>query len=686
MKFNFWLALVWIILITVASCARRGTPTGGPKDTIPPKLVRMYPELETVNFDDEEIELEFDEYVEARDLKRELIITPPIEDYSFYISRRTLHLEIEEELRDSTTYTFNFREAVKDASEKNPAQDLVVAFSTGPTIDSFQLEGNIRQLLTQQPVEDAVVSLYDVNDTLDVFTGAPMYLAKTDEEGNYTIRYIREGLYNVYAFVDENSNLTVDSNNEPYGFKTDSIYLGSDVNRTLITDSTGQAQSAVQATKSVDLLIQRQDIRPIQLQSARPNGKYYEIKFNKSLDDYTIRINDELSNRTLRFLEDSVQSNLADTSVTLFSNFQEQNKVIRIYNTLRQDSLGIQISATDSAQQVLPDTVLYIKYPETRRSIADFTSQFTTDGNEFTDTIQGTFTFSKPVARISTDSILLSYDTLFYVPIDFGQTLNWSNNFDRAELYVPISQSQIVDSVIYYSKLNDSLDIQYRIRLQERYLDSLQSDVTIEKSTEWLREFIRQKGTPSDNKILDSLNRIESEDAKNRFLSSYTDTVQINREFPLRTYLREDIISSLQSFNFYASPGSFMSVENDSSEQVIQKFSFKQAEDYGAIRGSVITEYSNYIIQLLDQQYKVIREVKNSSDFAFNMVSPGKYRIRVLIDENNNGEWEAGSILNQQEPESVYFYTEEELIDLRANWERSDLTITIGELSTLSSE
>jgi uncharacterized protein (DUF2141 family) len=535
-------------------------------------------------------------------------------------------------------------------------------------------------------VEDAVVSLYDVNDTLDAFTGPPMYLAKTDEEGNYRIRYIREGLYDVYAFVDENGNLTVDSNNEPYGFKADPIYLGSDINRTLNTNSTKLADSVVQTTKTINLLIQRQDIRPIQLQSARPNGKYYEIKFNKSLDDYTLRVNGELSSSTQKFLEDSVRFNLTDTSVALFSNFQDQNKVVRIYNTLKQDSLGVQISAIDSAQQVLSDTVLYIKYPETRRSTADFTSQFSTEGSEFTDTIQGTFTFSKPIARISTDSILLSYDTLFYVPINFDQSLTWNNNFDKAELSVPISQSQIVDSIIYYSQLNDSLNTQYRIRLQERYLDSLQSDVTIEKSTEWLQQFIRQKGTPSDNIVLDSLNRIESEDDKNRYLSSYTDTVQVNREFPVRTYEREEIINSFRSFNFYTAPGSFMSIENDSSEQVIQQFSFKQAEDYGAIRGALVTDYPSYTIQLLDQQYNVVREVKNSSRFSFDMVPPGKYRIRVLIDEDNDGVWEAGSILNQQEPEPVYFYTEEELIDLRANWERSDLTITIGELSTLSSE
>lgn len=686
MKHSLWLALFWIVLFVAGSCARQGTPTGGPKDTIPPQQVRMYPELETVNFDEDEIELEFNEYVEARELKRELIITPPIEDYKFYISRRTLYLEIEEELRDSTTYTFNFREAIKDISEKNPAQNLVVAFSTGPTIDSFQVSGTVRNLLTQQPVEDAVVSLYDVNDTLNAFTGPPMYLAKTDEEGDYTIRYIREGLYQVYAFIDENSNLKVDSNNEPFGFKSDPIYLGSDVNRTLAVDSVRQIDTISLKNKSVDLVIQRQDIRPITLQSARANGKYFEIKFNKSLNDYSLQPIGDISSDTRQFLEDSVEFNLADSSVVLFSNFQDQQKVIRIYNTLRQDSLAVQLSATDSAQQALSDTVLYLKFAETRRQPVDFTTQFTTEGSEITDTITGTFIFSKPIARVNTDSILLSYDTLFYIPINYEQSLNWNDTWDNIDLTIPISQRELIDSVIYYSEINDSLNNEYRITLQQLYLDSLRSDVSLEKRLNWLRQFVQEKGDANAQQLLDSLSQVESEDVKNNLISSFIDTVQITREFPVRRYDREEVASSLLSFNFYVAPGSFMSIENDSSDQVIQKFSFKQAEDYGAIRGTVTTEYPSYTIQLLNQQYEVIREEKNASRFAFEMVPPGKYQIRVLIDEDNDGTWEAGSVLNNEEPEPVYFYTDEEIIDLRANWERSDLNLIIGELSTLSSE
>ncbi|MEM6842576.1 MAG: Ig-like domain-containing domain [Bacteroidota bacterium] len=686
MKQYSWLLTFWVLLILSGSCARRGSPTGGPKDSIPPKLVNMYPGLETVNFDDNEIELEFDEFIEARDLKRELIITPPIEEFSFYVARRTLVLEIEEELRDSTTYTFNFREAVKDASEKNPAEDLIVAFSTGEEIDSLLVNGSVRDLLSQQPVEDAVVALYDVNDTLDAFTGPPMYLAKTDEEGNYIIRYIRQGLYKVYAYVDENSNLKIDPNTDPFGFKVDSIYLGVDESQQFQMDSLVDSVTTP-INKTIDLVIQRQDIRPIQLQSARANGKYFEMKFNKSLKDYKLIVTGDINSATQNFISDSVAFNLTDTTLMLFSNFQDQQKVIRLYNTLRQDSLELNLSVSDSAQQFLPDTTLYIKFTETRRKLADFTSQFITIENEITDSISGTFTFSKPIARVSTDSILLSYDTLFYIPIDYEQALQWNSRFDEVDISIPVSQSGIVDSVIFYSKVNDSSIYQDRIRQQTLYLDSLRTPVdSIKRRLNWLQEFSSVKRSSEDRVLVDSIQSIEDETIQLSLLNDYVDTAQINREFIPRVYEREEIVNDLRSFNFYVSSGSFMSVENDSSEQVIQKFSFKNPEDYGTISGTVVSEYPSYTVQLLDQKFAVVREVQNASEFSFELLAPGKYQIRILVDIDEDGSWEAGSILIDQEPEPVFFYTEEELIDLRANWERSELVITVGELSTLSSE
>ena len=54
--------LHWFIyIIFLFSCARQSSPTGGPKDTIPPVLVRAIPPNETINLKAKELQLIFSE-------------------------------------------------------------------------------------------------------------------------------------------------------------------------------------------------------------------------------------------------------------------------------------------------------------------------------------------------------------------------------------------------------------------------------------------------------------------------------------------------------------------------------------------------------------------------------------------------------------------------------------------------
>ena len=72
------------------SCARRSSPTGGLKDSIPPELLRAYPKMNSTLFDKDEIELVFDEYIKIKDLGRQLIISPPIEKSYYKVRRKGL--------------------------------------------------------------------------------------------------------------------------------------------------------------------------------------------------------------------------------------------------------------------------------------------------------------------------------------------------------------------------------------------------------------------------------------------------------------------------------------------------------------------------------------------------------------------------------------------------------------------
>ncbi len=672
-KSTLLLIIFWALLLT-ASCARRGAPTGGPKDSIPPTLVKMNPALGKVNFKGDELEMQFSELIEARDLKKELIINPNVKDYKFYVSKRSVFIELNEKLRDSTTYTFNFREGVKDITERNPAENVVMAFSTGAFLDSFQVVGNIKQLLTGKPAEDVVVGLYSTADTLTIFDSSPMYFTKTDKEGNYLINYIREGTYKIYAFDDQNDNLKYESNTEALGFKTSPVALLPDsITQAVAVDSLALADSASQVFygKKIDLYLSKKDIRPLRVQSSRPNGKYFEIKFNKPLASFTVRSDtSDISAATKKYVKDSLQVNLQDSLPKyLFSNFQEQQQTIRIYNTLRQDSLKIYMSARDSVEQQISDSVFYIKFAETRRKAEDLTQQTRTQQPEITQTIEAEVVFNKPVVRVNTDSILLVYDTLVDIPVRYDTALQWNSHADVLTFYKKINKQALFSDIIASKIKNDSLTFKVRQSREKIYIDSLKTSQRLEKQLQYLEAIVDMQNDPVKEKLRDSIRRLENEDAQQQLINRLADTISVTQNYQ-KSYSREEVMASLGPLTLYMAPGSFISVEGDSSKEVRQNYGFKKQENYGTIKGKIETEYPSFIVQLLDKNYTVVAESRRRNSYAFPLIQPGEYMLRILIDSDEDGQWESGSILQNQEPEPVIFFEQKNIV-LKANWEIS---------------
>ena len=62
----------------VICCAKRGTITGGLKDTIAPKMVNSLPKNFSTNFTGKEIKISFDEYIKLKEINKQLIISPPM--------------------------------------------------------------------------------------------------------------------------------------------------------------------------------------------------------------------------------------------------------------------------------------------------------------------------------------------------------------------------------------------------------------------------------------------------------------------------------------------------------------------------------------------------------------------------------------------------------------------------------
>nr|MBP9602088.1 Ig-like domain-containing protein [Lutibacter sp.] len=139
-----------VIIVLYASffgCARRGTPTGGPKDSIPPVLVEASPALNTINFKSDKIKLVFDEYIKINELNKNLIISPPQKNEPIIFPAGTaskfISIKILDTLDANTTYAFNFGNSIVDNNEGNKFQNFKYVFSTGTYIDSLSLAGEI---------------------------------------------------------------------------------------------------------------------------------------------------------------------------------------------------------------------------------------------------------------------------------------------------------------------------------------------------------------------------------------------------------------------------------------------------------------------------------------------------------------------------------------------------------------
>lgn len=566
-------------------CANVGQPTGGPKDLDPPKLVSIYPEDQSLNFNEKRIIFTFDEYIKLEEAKKQIIITPPIEesDYEFKVKNNILTLNLDKNLQSNTTYTLNLGESVRDITENNKAQNVKLGFSTGDYIDSLSLSGKVENLMKGTPATDVLVGIYDATDTFDIFNRRPLYFTKTDTAGFYQIENIKNGQYNIYAMADKNGNLKVEPTTEAFGFKGDAIRLDS-------------------SFQGINLKLHKMDIKEPKILSSRPDGNYYLVKFNKGVKEYAI--------------------NVVDGNQPLNHNLIEENKTLRFYNQNIKDSLLVEIRVTDSLNQVFQDQV-YLKFTDSRKKPEALKSGLMPPENEkIKEEFVGTITFNKPIKQVNSDSIFFQYDSLTISHIDAEAEISWNSNKTVATI------KKKLDASLMKAEMNGGEA----------------------KANEGIKP-AQSPANSNEEKEPNALRR-----PGNRPASSPNNRIPPG------------------SVKLYISPGTFIGLENDSSSQIQRTYKFLNSEEVGTIEGTIETNFESYFIQLLDKNYKVIKELRNRKNFKFQDVLPGDYNVRILIDNNNNGEWFPGNINTKVEPEDVILHPE--VLTIRANWERKDVNIS----------
>ena len=221
-------AIIAVVALPIlVQCATIGTPEGGPKDTLPPVVLGVYPKSYTTNFTDKKIEILFDEYIQLKDQQKELYTSPEMKKKPTLLMRgKTLHVEIKDDsLKPNTTYAIEFGATISDNNEGNPLHGYRYVFSTGAEIDSLVMSGytedsekvdSLGRTFIYFFEADSLPEIVDYDSTM--FNFKPHKIARSQKNGIFIAQNLRPVDYRIYAFYDNNDNQLYEPGEDKIGF------------------------------------------------------------------------------------------------------------------------------------------------------------------------------------------------------------------------------------------------------------------------------------------------------------------------------------------------------------------------------------------------------------------------------------------------------------------------------------
>jgi uncharacterized protein (DUF2141 family) len=204
-----------------------GQPDGGWFDDDPPVVVGSSPADQSTNISAKKITIYFNEYIKLEDATNKVIVSPPqLEVPEIKATGRRIVVELQDTLKENTTYTIDFSDAISDNNEGNPLGNYTYSFSTGSQIDTMEVAGYVLDASNLEPVKGILVGLY--NDLADsAFKTKPMLrVARTDGRGHFVIKGVAPGSYRTYALKDADGDFRFGQKSEMIGFNHD-IYVPS---------------------------------------------------------------------------------------------------------------------------------------------------------------------------------------------------------------------------------------------------------------------------------------------------------------------------------------------------------------------------------------------------------------------------------------------------------------------------
>ena len=621
MKRIFHIPIPFFLLLLLVTCAKISSPTGGPKDITPPVVEKTRPLNYSTGYRGKRIEITFDEFIRPAAIGQELIVSPPTEEKPEIRMRgKTLVIEWQEDLHDSTTYTFSFGESIQDLNEGNVLKNYEFVFSTGDHLDSLAVLGTALQAFNHEPHKEKVfLMLYsDLRDSAPLLE-IPDYVGRADENGNFLINNVRQSVYRLFALQDLNRNFKYDVPEEYIGFLDTTLNLRPELFETLydsVRTGTGSGHA--------------DSILGSQAAGSAPEGSGFSM-----------------ADTALVPREDSIT--LADLAPwSIFVNvflFQEDKLPQYLIDNTRKDSLKLNLRFNRRVTEPVtldpydfePEGDWYILEEHVMHDTFDY------------------WIMDSLVYKKDSLTVLATYfvtDSLMNL-VPFHDTLKFN----------------------YREPARQNVRRRRQKEEEEKKEDKLVVSLGISGG---------QEQDPYNPVTLEMEHPLGLIDTTRISLTTMQDTLVVPVDYSirhdsvkLRRYFLNAEWEGQSSYKLSLYPGSFTDIYGLTNDTIIKQIRIRNPEYYGRLLLTLQGVHGQKILQILDSKKNPVRQLDVSTDglVEFPHLPPATYSLKLIHDSNGNGKWDTGEYLLHRQPEAIDLYpgsfTIRSNFDVEMTWDLS---------------
>ncbi len=628
--------ILLLILLTgiLVACANLGTPDGGAYDEEPPKVVSTSPRYGAINSKSKKIVLTFDENIKLDNPMEKVIISPPqIKQPNIDATGKRITIELVDSLKPNSTYTIDFSDAIQDNNEGNPMDDYAFTFSTGESVDTFQVSGYVLDASNLEPVKGIFVGLYRIGDDEEdipdsIFTTCEFErVSRTNASGRFVIKGLNpEAQYRVFALKDQDQNFIFSQKSEMIGF-----------NRRIFSPS------------------------------AKP-----DIRQDTVWHD-SIHYDSIIYTPYTHFYPD-------DIVITAFTE-EGQNRALLKRERQQLEKFTLFFTAPDS---VLPkfkgvnfneQDAFVVEANEGRDTITYWVRDSLTYNNDtlsFYLTYNHTDTLGQLVER--TDTIdLLSRTT--YEKVQKRKQSEWEEyKKNYLKEYKQEQKRKRAEEKANSEEDKDKSKGKNKDKDKENEKDE---DIPIPPMPETFLEVKSTNANISPDQNID-FTFTEPIDTAYTHLFHFFQTIDsVNYDLPFLirrmpgTALKYRLYAEWEpdsTYTLQVDTGAFVSMYGNRTAGFKKTIRVKGMDKFSQLTVNLHQTKENPVVSLINASGKTVKQRKAENgkvDFFF--VDPGVYYLSLFYDRNNDGKWSTGNYALQQQGEETYFYPG--ALNLRAQWE-----------------